>query len=142
MGGCSMTKALFFWHHLRSIRLPLLVTLLAVSGCASYKPEPLCPSEAQARLKRFSLADFAAEYAKAKPAEILPDISEGLGPDEVGAAAMAFNPALKAKEGVACGQLITAGLYPNPTFDNKSLLGSQNPPHRKLVEGSLSFEVL
>jgi len=137
-----MTKAIFSWRPFRSIRLPLIVMLLAVSGCVSYKPEPLSPSEAQARLKRFSLADFAEEYAKVKPAEILPDISEGLGPDEVGAAALAFNPSLRAKEGVACGQLITAGLYPNPTFDNRSLLGSQNPPHRKLIEGSLSFEVL
>lgn len=123
----------------------LCAFLAACSGCASYKPEPLSPVAIQQQLRRYSLADLASEYSRIKPSEKPPDVSEGLGADEIGLAALVLNPALKAKRlslGVACGQLVTAGLYPNPTLDNKSLLGSQRPIHRKSIEASISIEVL
>ncbi len=123
----------------------LCALLAACPGCASYKPEPLSPVAIQQQLRRYSLADLASEYSRIKPSEKPPDVSEGLGVDEVGLAALVLNPALKAKRlgmGVACGQLVTAGLYPNPTLDNKSLLGSQRPIHRKSIEASISIEVL
>src|ERR1043165_8230724 len=120
-------------------------TLAVCAGCVSYKPEPLSPVAIQQQLRRYSLADLAAECVRTRPAERPLDISSGLGPDEIGLAALVFNPALKAKrlsEGIACGQLLAAGLYPNPSLDNKSLLTSQKPPGRKCLEASLSFEIL
>ena len=125
--------------------LSLAAALTLCGGCAHYHPEPLTPVAIQQQLQRYSLADLASEYSKAGRTESPPDLAEGLGPDEAGLAALVLNPALKAKRlecGIAAGQLITAGLYPNPSFDNKSLLGSQRPPGRKSIEGSFSIEVL
>lgn len=126
--------------------LSLAAAVLALcGGCAHYHPEPLSPVAIQQQLQHYSLADLASEYSRAGRAVTPPDISEGLGPDEAGLAALVLNPALKARRlerGIAAGQLITAGLYPNPTFDNKSLLGSQRPPGHKSIEGGFSIEVL
>lgn|GEM_PF-572649 len=130
----------------RTSQAVLLSIFVAVcTGCASYKREPLSPVELQKQLRRYSLADLASEYSRMKPSEKPPDVTDGLGVDEVGLAALVLNPALKTKrlsENIACGQLVTAGLYPNPTLDSKSLLTSQKPTGRKSLEASLSFEVL
>ena len=122
-----------------------IVALLLCGGCAHYTPQPLGPAAIQEQLRRFAAADLAAEYALRKPNEIPLDLAAGFGPNEVGIAALLLNPALKAKElerGIAAGQLLSAGLYPNPTFDTRSLPGSTHPTGRKSFETSLSFELL
>ena len=122
-----------------------LILCAACSGCAHYKQEPLNPAAIQEQLRHFDAADVASENARKKADERPLDLSAGFGPNEVGIAALILNPALKAKElerGIAAGQLITAGLYPNPTFDTRTLPGSTHPTGRKSVETSLSFELL
>lgn len=126
----------------RQIALCFVAFMLwSCSGCARYKPAPLDPVAVQEKLQRLSLNDLSAGSEETKP----PDLTSGLGPDEVGLAALILNPALKAKRleiGVAAGQLVNAGLYPNPTLDTKSLLYSQKPTGRKSLEASFSIEVL
>jgi cobalt-zinc-cadmium efflux system outer membrane protein len=134
-----------------ALRLPrclcafVIPALAMCGGCARYKAAPLDPAAVQQRLQQLSLNDVPAEYAAAGLSEKVPDFSAGLGPDEVGLAALIFNPALKVKrleKGIAAAQLVTAGLYPNPSLDTKSLLGSMHPTGNKSLEASLSFEVL
>jgi cobalt-zinc-cadmium efflux system outer membrane protein len=120
------------------------IALGTVSGCAKYRRAPLDPVAVQETLRQVSLSDLTQDADGGLPRNA-PDISKGLGPDEVGLAALILNPALKAKRlelGVAAGQLVNAGLYPNPSLDTKSLLASQRPSGRKSVEASLSFEIL
>ena len=129
----------------RGTRFCAALCLIVFSGCARYKPEPLNPLDVQRKLQQASLNNLAAEFSSAGRAEPALDIAEGIGPDEAGLAALVLNPALKVKRlerGIAAGQLVAAGLYPNPSFDNKSLLGSQRPTGRKSIEGSFSMEVL
>ena len=94
-------------------------------------------------LQEASLADVRREYeTQGQPP---PDLSGGIGPDEAGLAALVLNPALKAKRlerGIAAGQLVTAGLYPNPNFDSRELLGSRNPAGHKELEANFGIEVL
>ncbi len=121
------------------------IALLGCAGCAHYKPAPLDPVAVQQRLQQVSLNDLAMESSASGTAENPPDMSSGLGPDEVGLAALILNPALKAKrleKGVAAGQLVNAGLYPNPSLDTKSLLVSQKPTGNKSLEASFTFEIL
>ena len=126
----------------------LLCALLAVAlgcctGCAHYRPEPLEPLQVSRILREASLADAADELRqRGQPP---PDLAAGIGPDEAGLIALVLNPALKARRlerGVAAGQLVTAGLYPNPTLDNRSLLFSQKPVGRRSVEANFAIEVL
>ena len=132
-------------HARRLILLSIAVALLGCAGCTRYKRAPLDPLAVQQRLQQATLADLVLDSSDAGATEKLPDISNGLGPDEVGLAALILNPVLKAKrleKGVAAGQLINAGLYPNPTLDTKSLLTSQKPTGRKSLEASFTFEIL
>ena len=120
----------------------IALALMGCAGCTRYNRTPLDPLAVQQRLQQVKIADLVADSSDT---EKLPDISNGLGPDEVGLAALILNPALKAKrleKGVAAGQLINAGLYPNPTLDTKSLLTSQKPTGRKSLEASFTFEIL
>ncbi len=126
-------------------RVAAFAVLAVCPGCAHYHPEPLSPAAVQQQLLRFSQADFAAAYCRAGHTDPAPTLADGLGADEVGLAALILNPALKTKRlerGIAAGQLVTAGLYPNPSFDTRTLPFSQKPIHRKSVEASMSFEIL
>ena len=127
----------------------LFAVVAACPGCARYKPQPLDPLAVQQKLQQVSLANLAQEYDAVKGTEtaqnISASVSEGLGPDEAGLAALVLNPGLKSKRlesGIAAGQLVTAGLYPNPSFDNNPLLGSMHPRHQKSIDSSVTVEVL
>jgi len=123
----------------------IAIGLMGCLGCARYNRAPLDPLAVQQRLQQVTLADIVSDSTNAGTREALPDISNGLGPDEVGLAALILNPALKAKrleKGVAAGQLVNAGLYPNPTLDTRSLLTSQKPIGHKSIEANFTFEIL
>ena len=135
------------WNYTRRL-IPLglvAIALMGCAGCTRYNRVPLDPLAVQQRLQQVNLANLIADPSDAIATEKLPDISNGLGPDEVGLAALILNPTLKAKrleKGVAAGQLVNAGLYPNPTLDTKSLLTSQQPTGHKSLEASFTFEIL
>lgn len=121
----------------------MLVAVSCCTGCVHYKPEPLEPLAVARILREASLADVAPDFqSRGQPT---PDLAAGIGPDEAGLVALVLNPALKARRlerGIAAGQLVTAGLYPNPTLDNRSLLFSQKPVGRRSVEANFAIEVL
>lgn len=103
-----------------------LVALLAggaaiVGGCATYEPKPLVPEEELAALSRRDLAMFVIERrapgdgSESRPAVF--DIADGLDENELIAAALSLNPALKAKRleiGEGQAVLFGTGLWPNP----------------------------
>ena len=117
---------------------------LLIPGCAKYRPQPLEPNAALQQLQRVTFDDVLAESAKAEtPLAKGLDLTDGLNEDEVALAAMFLSPELKAKReerGVAAGQLITAGLWPNPDFDSKFQRDVQHPVTG--IEANLAFEVL
>lgn len=122
------------------------VLLIACSGCTRYSAKPLDPVAVQQQIQRVSLDDLVnqtAESAVAGTLKLAP--SEGLDADAAGLAALLLNPGLKTKRlerGVAAGQIITAGLYPNPSLDNRFLPFNGQGRGVKSFEANLSFEVL
>jgi len=105
-------------------RLARAVATLAAAGaagCASYEPKPILTDEVLRELRAVRLeavrpADVPATATQgAVPARF--DPAAGLGPDEAVAVALALNPDLRAfrkERGVAEGELVAAGLLPNP----------------------------
>lgn len=85
---------------------PLLAAmLLALAGCATYRPDP---PDLHARPAE-SLAALAPEHATSGPLSLA----------QIGALAIAHNPdlvAVRADRGIAQAQLDTAGELPNPTL--------------------------
>ena len=121
----------------------IAAVVASCTGCAHYKPEPLEPLAVQRILREASRADVAPDQLP--HGAPVPELTAGIGPDEAGLAALLMNPALKVRylqRGVAEGQLVTAGLYPNPTLDSRALLFSQKPVGRKSLEANFAFEVL
>jgi outer membrane protein TolC len=93
----------------------------ALSGCASYQPKALDPSEELRALSARDLTQFIVERAKpgqeTTSSEIAFDPSDGLNEAEVVGVALTLNPDLRARRaeiGEAQATLITAGLWPNP----------------------------
>jgi outer membrane protein TolC len=96
-----------------------LVGLLALSGCVSYKPEPL---DGRAELLRLSEATVEKALATPEsPPGSMPlgpfDLSDGLSEDELVAVTLTLNPELQAARkaiGEANALLVQAGILPNP----------------------------
>jgi len=128
------------------LSLAAVLALLACSGCVRYHAKPLDPVAVQELIQHVSIADLmdrSAASGIAGPLKLTP--GEGLDADAVGLAALLLNPALKTKRlerGVAAGQIITAGLYPNPSLDTRGLPFDGEGKGPKSFEASLSFEVL
>jgi outer membrane protein TolC len=128
----------------KQIRFVVLLGLIptALSGCTRYRREPLNTALIQEQLQRVSLDDVSSA-AQSIETKALIDPSKGLDADGIAIAALMLNPTLKAKrieKGIAAGQLVQAGLWPNPEFDNRSHW--QTDGHGRTLEAALAFEVL
>jgi outer membrane protein, heavy metal efflux system len=90
---------------------------LAATGCRTWRPDPVEPSEVLARLDAVEPESVGPRVAPAA-ARAGFDVSDGLTMREAVALAVTANPALAAKRaevGVAAAQLVEAGLLPDPT---------------------------
>ena len=99
----------------------LTFVLLFATGCAVYEPKPLDPDEEWRRLEAVSLEELARGPAGDGNAGAGPhtafNYSDGLSIDEAAGLAVVLNPDLRAfrfEKGIAEGQLVGAGLLPNP----------------------------
>jgi outer membrane protein TolC len=96
-------------------KLPLIVTALALAGCATYAPSPLGDGNGAASVAQLS-APSAAMSLPTLPAHRF-DPSDGLDVTEVATLAVANSPDLRLKRdalGVARAQAFAAGLLPDP----------------------------
>ncbi len=97
-----------------------LVALLAVSGCATYRPMPITPGRVHGGLNppdmnEVRLRARGIKHPLLKP--VLFNDRDGLSPDEAAILAIIANPALRAvrdQRGIAAAQLLQAGILPNP----------------------------
>jgi len=103
--------------------------VLFALGCVSFEPRPLDPESEWRRLEGLRLDDLAPPRNNARSSESgrppAFDYTNGLSADEAAGLAVAFNPTLRAsrlRQGIAEGQLLGAGLLPNPTIDTKWLV--------------------
>jgi len=100
--------------------MPLILALLLLSGCATYKAVPLtekavedslaAPADAELRIRAATLT-----HPILQPLTL--DISDGLSPDEAAVLAVILNPGLRAardRRGIAGAETIRAGILPNP----------------------------
>ncbi len=114
---------------IRTIIKLIVPVVLLTAGCASYERRPLSPDEEWRRLESISLEDLSAKPSKDQDADRrLPtrpfDYSDGLSMDEAAGLAVVLNPDLRVfrlEQGIAEGQLVGAGLLPNPEIDAKWL---------------------
>ncbi len=96
----------------------LLACAFLVAGCGSYERKPLAEQDIYRELQAIrleALRPSASEQATTAPPAF--DASDGLSADEAVAVALFLNPDLRAfrkERGVAEGELISAGLLPNP----------------------------
>jgi cobalt-zinc-cadmium efflux system outer membrane protein len=106
-----------FMQHVSRL-LPLLACAFLVPGCGSYQRRPLVEQDLYREIHAIrleALRPAASEQTPAAPAAF--DVTDGLSADEAIAVALFLNPELRAfrkERGVAEGELITAGLLPNP----------------------------
>jgi outer membrane protein, heavy metal efflux system len=98
----------------------ILLFLISLSSCTSYRPLPFSSVKVQQRLRR--PAAKALQIAAAQLHHpLLPPIRlnfvSGLGPDQIAVLAVILSPKLRAdrdRRGVAVAQLLQAGILPNP----------------------------
>ncbi len=104
--------------------------VLALGGCATYRPEPLDSGPAalaEPSVAELSQAASAVERPWLPPQQV--DLSQPLTPQALSAIAVVANPDLeaqRARAGVTDAQVFAAGLLPDPTFSfgvNKVLSG-------------------
>ena len=91
---------------------------LSATGCAGYVPKPIAEREVLRQLQAVRLEALRpASTAETPRSEF--DPTDGLSSDEAVAVALFLNPDLHAfrkERGVAEGELIAAGLLPDPQF--------------------------
>ena len=97
---------------------PMLLAVLALSagGCAGYVPKPIAEREVLQQLQAVRLEALRSASTPETPRTDF-DPTDGLSSDEAVAVALFLNPELRAfrkERGVAEGELIAAGLLPNP----------------------------
>jgi outer membrane protein TolC len=102
--------------------------VLLLSGCVAYRPEPLEPGQRWSDLESIRLDDLIADEGEppADDEDRLPvfDYTDGLSADEAAALATVLNPDMRAfrlQRQIAEGQLVSAGLLPNPSIDTRWL---------------------
>lgn len=115
----TITKAMPTRHRIIAL---ILLAALGFTGCTAYKPRALEPDRQWARLERISLDDLVVDRDQPSGESAVPafDYSDGLSPDEAAALAIMLNPdllAFREERRIAKGQLIAAGLLPNPDID-------------------------
>ncbi len=98
----------------------IVLTAIALSGCASYQPMPLTDQAVAERLSGPDMKDIRIKASQIKH-PILKSIEfndrDGLSPDEAAILAVLVNPRLRAirdGQAIANSQLIQAKLLPNP----------------------------
>lgn len=91
-----------------------------LGSCASYRPQPLLPSDELESLRGATLLNIQIEHARPGEGILVADSfnpSDGLDEAEVVAVALTLNPELRsvrAELGESQALLIQAGLWPNP----------------------------
>lgn len=99
----------------------VLVLGLVGSGCTSFQPKPLVPRDVLRDLQRLRLDTVATLPAAAgDPGPPRFDLTDGLSSDEAVAVSLFVNPALRAfrrERGVAEGEVVAAGVLPNPFLE-------------------------
>jgi len=115
----SLTGGRRLLFALWSLPWPTLMCL-AVTSCATYRPQPLDPATVARQLQPLD-AESIRIRAQAIRHPLLPplvyDERDGLSPDEAAVLAVIANPTLRAvrdRRGLAAAQLLQAGLLPNP----------------------------
>lgn len=105
----------------RVFKSALVAVALTLTGCATYRAEPLDGESEIIALRGRGLHDFVVERARpgqsASGSSFPFDLSDGLDEAEVVAIALTLSPDLRAKRleiGQAQALLISAGLWPNP----------------------------
>jgi len=99
-----------------------LIFLVAVSGCATYRPMPITSEAVHARLQPPAMVELRILAREIKhpilhPVELKPE--EGLSPDSAAVLAVLLNPSLRAirdQRALSNAQLLNAGLLPNPAL--------------------------
>jgi cobalt-zinc-cadmium efflux system outer membrane protein len=100
---------------------PLMLVLISLSGCASYRPFALSQSAVRQRLQMPSEKALRIDATKIHHpllAQVPLNFKNGIGPDQAAVLAVILNPTLRAnrdRRGLAGAQLIQAGILPNPT---------------------------
>jgi len=114
--------------------LTVLGTLLAgigVVGC--YHPLPLTPAAVEESLTPPNMEVIRVQAKSVRHPLLSPldfDERDGLSPDEAAILAVLANPALRAardQRGIAAGQVIQAGILPNPTFSGEGEMPVKMP---------------
>lgn len=134
---------------------------LSVGGCVGYAPQPLAPEQILIELNAVRLENLPAivdsEGLKSDPdalatvsriGRLLPagfrcSLADGLNADEAAYAALKLNPDFQvqlAVNSVAAGEVLDAGLWPNPEWDGEARFATQGGA--KEFETGLSIEVL
>ncbi|MGH2625295.1 MAG: TolC family protein, partial [Anaerolineales bacterium] len=97
--------------------------LILVAGCQGFQPRPILEQELLRDLQTIQLETLRSPAPADHPNAAAPppafDPTDGLSSDEAVAVALFLNPALRTfrrERGVAEGELIAAGLLPNPEF--------------------------
>ena len=97
-----------------------LIALVAVSGCATYRPMPITSEIVHAGLRPPDMDEVRVRAGRFRHPLLKPvlfDDRDGLSPDEAAILAVIANPALRAirdRRGIALAQLLQAGILPNP----------------------------
>lgn len=98
----------------------VLITILTVGGCATYRLLPITSEAVALKLKPPNMNEvrLLADSLKHPLLQKVPfDDRDGLSPDEAAILAVIANPTLRAirdRRGIAAAQLIQAGILPNP----------------------------
>lgn len=101
-----------------------VATVLLLAACTRYRPASVLPDEEWQTLQRIRLTELvAASAGEVSLVGAFPafDYSDGLSSEEAAGLAVVMNPALRAarhERGIAQGQLVSAGLLPNPEIES------------------------
>lgn len=121
----------------------VMVTCVALTGCATYGPSPLPSSPTQG-----NLADITVPAASMLVPQLRAhrfDPSDGLDVTEVAMLAVANNPALRSQRdglGIARAQAFSAGLLPDPQLGYEHDVPTSNQPDlTSAFNGSLNIDL-
>lgn len=129
--------------------LAMYLCILALFGCASYKPMPLTPGAVQQTLSvpNTRVIRILASQIKHLILKPIPfDERNGLSPDEVAILAVINNPLLKLArdaKGIAAAQLIKAGILPDPkiSFSFETPVGGDTSDKVNAFDFGLDWEI-
>ena len=131
--------------------LAAVTTVIAMSGCQSYRPEPLDLDSYHESWKAFSptndnIIAFAESIFASQPSyrEMVFDPSDGLSLSEGEIVSLVFNPdlrVLRMRSGIAQATAENAGRWSDPTFNLNVLKITESIPDPWFVSSALSFTI-